>query len=123
MATPEQEGSAAGSPQDSRGGGIPKAPLQCLCDVFDQFAESLQLPLGSCKPVVARASTQPRGRLRPQLVSEYLRLNVFKKLLLRVCIKLVICFGHLFCNCFAIVLQLSIVLTIVLQLFEICAFF
>ena len=46
-----------------------------LCDVFDQFAEALQLPLGSCKPVVARASTQPRGRLRPQVVSEYLRVQ------------------------------------------------
>ena len=53
----------------------PKLMCSALCDVFDQFAEALQLPLGSCKPVVARASTQPRGRLRPQVVSEYLRVQ------------------------------------------------
>ena len=56
-------------------------------------------------------------------ISANVSLNVFQKLLLRVCIII----GHLFWTfvldiCFAIVLQLSIVLTIVLQLFEICAF-
>ena len=103
---PSKKGVLQVLPRTAEEAAYPKLLCSALCDVFDQFAESLQLPLGSCKPVVARASTQPRGRLRPQLVSEYLRLNVFKKLLLRVCIKLVICFGHLFCNCFAVVLQL-----------------
>ena len=49
----------------------PTPLCHALCDVFEHVAHQRQQPLGAAQPVLARAHRQPRGRLRPQVVSEY----------------------------------------------------
>ena len=49
----------------------PRILCSVLCDVFDAISYDCGLVLGASRPVLARANTQPRGRLRPQVVPEY----------------------------------------------------
>ena len=49
----------------------PPGMCQALCDVAEAIAAEQQLPLGAAQPVLAKAHRQARGRLHPQLVSEY----------------------------------------------------
>ena len=51
----------------------PPGMCQALCDVAESIAAQQHLPLGAAQPVLARAHRQARGRLHPQLVSEYAR--------------------------------------------------
>ena len=44
-----------------------------LCDVAEDVCVQRGLSLGSAKPVLARAFRQPRGRLRPQLIPEFVK--------------------------------------------------
>ena len=49
----------------------PAGMCQALCDVAEEIASEQQLPLGASQPILAKAHRQARGRLHPQLVSEY----------------------------------------------------
>ena len=44
-----------------------------LCDVAEDVCAQRGLSLDSAKPVLARAFRQPRGRLRPQLIPEFVK--------------------------------------------------
>ena len=49
----------------------PPGMCQALCDVAEAIATEQRLPLGAAQPILAKAHRQARGRLHPQLVSEY----------------------------------------------------
>lgn len=49
----------------------PQPMCAALCDVMDQASAARQLRPGAARNVLVRAHRQPRGRLRPQLISEY----------------------------------------------------
>ena len=49
----------------------PPGMCQALCDVAEVIAAEQQLSLGASQPILAKAHRQARGRLHPQLVSEY----------------------------------------------------
>ena len=60
-----------GSFNTSKEAEYPPQMCQALCDVADAIAAERQLPLGAAQPILAKAHRQARGRLHPQLISEY----------------------------------------------------
>ena len=64
---------ASGAFNTSKEAEYPIPMCHGLCDVAEDVCMQRGLSLGSAKPVLARAFRQPRGRLRPQLIPEFVK--------------------------------------------------